>query len=173
MISEKDQCDEVLVTLRRIVRAIDLQSRKLIQNHGITGPQILILKCLIDRPGAAVGELAQRVNLSQATVTDILDRLEKRALVVRSRSTADKRRVLVYPTPAAKRLIKRAPSLLQDAFTTRFLQLEPWERSQMLSTLQRVANMMDADGLDASPVLTPGAFVENDGGGASPASDPN
>ncbi len=169
MISEKDQCEEVLVAIRRIVRAIDLHSRKLIQHHGITGPQALILKSLLEQPGTAVGELAQRVNLSQATVTDILDRLEKRALVMRSRSSADKRRVLVYPTPAADQLIKKAPSLLQDAFAARFRQLQEWERTQMLATLQRVAAMMDAQELDASPVLTPGAILDANGNESSPA----
>lgn len=169
MISKKEQCEEVLVAIRRIVRAIDLHSRKLIQHHGITGPQVLILKSLLDQPGVAVGELAQRVHLSQATVTDILDRLEKRALVVRSRSSADKRRVLVYPTPAAEELIKSAPSLLQDAFTERFCDLQDWERLLMLSTLQRVAAMMDADSLDAAPYLTPGPILDSDGNDPSSA----
>lgn len=170
MISDKDQCEAVLVTIRRIVRAIDLHSRKLIQHHGITGPQAILLKSLLDQPGTAVGELAQRVNLSQATVTDILDRLEKRALVVRSRSSTDKRRVLVYPTPAAGELLKNAPSLLQDAFTARFNELQEWERTQMLATLQRVAAMMDAEGLDASPVLTPGPILDANGNEPSPTS---
>lgn len=93
MQAKPSRCDEVLVALRRVIRAVDLHSRQLVRSHGLTAPQALILKEIVSFGEIAVGEVAQRVSLSQATVTDILNRLEKRALVTRERSSADRRRV--------------------------------------------------------------------------------
>lgn len=148
--------DEVLITLRRIVRAIDLHSKKLVQRHGITGPQALILKNVVQAESVCVGELAKRVSLSQATVTDILDRLEKRGLVQRTRSSTDKRKVLVQTTAQARRVLRDAPPLLQETFMQQFKKLNDWEQTLILSSLQRVAWMMDARELDAAPVLSAG-----------------
>ena len=65
----RDQFDAVLIAIRRIIRAIDLQSRKLVQSHGLTGPQALILKEVNRSQGLTAGELALKVSLSQATIT--------------------------------------------------------------------------------------------------------
>lgn len=146
-------CDSVLVALRRIVRSIDLHSKRLVSEYGITGPQALVLKCLIDTEPVSVGELARRVNLSQATVTDILDRLARRELIQRVRSETDKRRVLVTSTDAGKGVARQAPPLLQDHFVAEFEKLNEWEQTLILSSLQRVAAMMDAEDIDAAPVL--------------------
>jgi len=156
MSTKIDHCEQVLMALRRITRAIDLHSRRLVQSHGLTGPQTLLLKSLLDGGEISVGTLAQRISLSQATVTDILNRLEKRGLVRRVRSETDKRRVHVKATEACDRLLENSPPLLQEQFAERFDMLEEWEQTLMLSTLQRVAAMMDARDLPVSPVLTPG-----------------
>ena len=144
------------MALRRITRAIDLHSRRLVQSHGLTGPQALLLKSLLDGGETPVGALAQRVSLSQATVTDILNRLEKRGLVHRVRSEVDRRRVYVRATEASERLLENSPPLLQEQFAERFDAMEEWEQTLMLSMLQRVAVMMDARDLSVSPMLTPG-----------------
>lgn len=118
--SQERLCDDVLIALRKIIRAIDLHSKKLDQQHGVTGPQVLVLTTLLANTAPlTVGEVARRANLSQATVTDILDRLERRGLIRRERSDEDKRRVLVTPTELAAPLLRSTPPLLQDSFTAR------------------------------------------------------
>ena len=154
--ARRDLSDEVLMSLRRITRAIDLHSRRLVQSHGLTGPQALLLKRLLAAGKASVGTLAQHVNLSQATVTDILNRLEQRGLVRRIRSTVDRRRVNVEATEEASRLLQNARPLLQEQFAERFNELHEWEQTLMLAALRRVSAMMDARDLAVSPVLTPG-----------------
>jgi DNA-binding MarR family transcriptional regulator len=148
------------VALRRVIRAVDLHSRALVRSHGLTAPQALVLKEVVAARELAVGALAQRVSLSHATITDILNRLERRALVVRSRSEMDRRRVLVRATPAAEQTLERAPPLLQESFASRFAQLADWEQTQLLASLQRIAAMMDAERIDAAPVLAAGAVAD-------------
>ena len=162
MDSEK-LCDEVLVAIRRIVRAIDLQSRELVKRTGLTGPQNLVLKELIKLKEATVTQLAGRINLSQATVTDILNRLEKKGLIKRYRSDADKRCVWVKVTESARNLLKSSPPLLQEKFVENFLSLKDWEQYQLLAALQQIAYMMDAKNIDASPVLSSGPITSGAG----------
>lgn len=150
--------DDVLIALRRIMRATDLYSRRLSKEVGLTAPQLLILQALNNRGEMTMGEIANEVSLSQATVTSILDRLERRGLLARHRGETDKRRVYAGVTDAGSDLLDAAPTPLQEEFTARFEQLEAWEQSLILSSLQRVAAMMNAENIDASPVLDVGAI---------------
>lgn len=155
--SKRDEIgDQVIVALRRVIRAVDLHSRTLVESHGLTGPQALILKAL-QNGSLPAGELATQVSLSQGTVTDILNRLEKRGLISRNRDTEDRRRVLVEATDAALTLLEQSPPLLQESFAERFSNLQDWEQTQLLASLQRIAAMMDAEDIDAAPVLSSGS----------------
>jgi len=146
-------CQQVLISLRRIIRAVDLHSRMLLQEHGLTGPQLAVLKSLGKSGEVSVGDLAKRVHLSQGTVTGILDRLSSRGFVIRRRSDADKRRMLADITPKADQVIRHAPSLLQEQFLQELSKLADWEKSQTLSSLQRIVTMMEAESLDVAPLL--------------------
>lgn len=157
MIEHNDVADQVIAALRRVIRAVDLHSRALVDGYGLTGPQALLLKSLA-RGSLSAGELAARVSLSQATVTDILNRLEQRGLIRRVRDTGDRRRVIVEATDAGHALLAQSPPLLQERFAQRFMELEDWEQSQLLSSLQRIASMMDAGDIDAAPVLSSGSM---------------
>ncbi len=151
-----NRIDEVLVALRRVIRATDLHSKYLAKTSGLTAPQILLLQTIRDKGEVTIGELANDVSLSQATVTTILDRLEKRGLVYRERSDQDKRKVHAYLTDNAVEVLKNAPTPLQEHFTRQFSDLQEWEQTMIISSLQRVAYMMDAQHIDASPVLDVG-----------------
>lgn len=155
---QKDE--ELLIALRRVIRAIDLRSKQLSKSIGLTGPQLLVMRYVGQEPGVMVRQIANTVNLSPATVTNILDRLETRELVQRVRSTEDKRRVGVFLTDQGQEMLKNAPMPFQEHFTNRFSQLEEWEQSQMIATLQRLAHMMDAEDIDVSPVLEVGELID-------------
>ena len=154
---QQEQFDEVLVAIRRIIRAIDLQSRRLVQSHGLTGPQALVLKEAGRGRPLTAGELANNVSLSQATITDIVKRLEGRGLLLRERSEDDKRRTIISLTAEGQALVARSLPLLQEAFEERFMQLKDWEQNQLLYSVQRLASLMDAEDIDASPVLASGS----------------
>ena len=145
--------EEVLVALRRVIRATDLHSKHLAKTTGLTTPQILLLQTIRDKGEITIGEIANEMSLSQATVTSILDRLEKRELAYRERSKEDKRKVHAYLTEQAAETLKEAPIPLQEHFARQFGDLQEWEQTMIISSLQRVAQMMDAQHIDASPVL--------------------
>ncbi len=150
--------EEVLVALRRVIRATDLHSKHLAKTTGLTAPQILLLQTIRNKGEVTIGQIANEMSLSQATVTSILDRLEKRNLVYRERSKEDKRKVHAYLTEQAAEILKDAPIPLQEHFTSQFGDLQKWEQTMIISSLQRVAQMMDAQHIDASPILDIGVL---------------
>ncbi|WP_102797917.1 MarR family winged helix-turn-helix transcriptional regulator [Bowmanella denitrificans] len=145
--------DELLVALRKVIRAIDLHSKQLERQVGLTGPQLLVMRAITRFNGAMVKEIADHTNLSPATITSILDRLQSRELVLRQRCTEDKRKVGVYLTDAGIKALQAAPQMLQEHFIRRFDDLKDWEQSLLVSSMQRLAAMMNAEQLDASPLL--------------------
>jgi DNA-binding MarR family transcriptional regulator len=154
--TQREESEAVLVALRRIMRAIDMHSRQLVQQLGVTGPQLVVLRELARNDAVPVGSLAKAVSLSHATVTGIVTRLEKRELVQRREDDEDRRRVLVGVTSAGEALLATAPSPIQESFITEFERLEDWESNLILSSLQRVVAMMEASELEAAPILATG-----------------
>lgn len=154
--------EDVLVALRRVIRATDLHSKHLAKTTGLTSPQILLLQTIRDQGEVTIGEIASEMSLSQATVTTIMDRLEKRGLVYRERSKTDKRKVHAHLTNDALETLKSAPIPLQDQFARQFENLQDWEQAMIISSLQRVAKMMDAQNIDASPLLDLGTLDRNE-----------
>ncbi len=148
--------EQVIAALRRITRAIDLHSRLLLQENGLTIPQLAALQAIQRLQPITVGALARGIHLGQATVTGILGRLENRGLVSRTRGDLDRRSVVVQLTDDGAQLVKEAPSLLQDRFHRELAKLHEWEQTMILATLQRIASMMDAEDIEAAPVLVPG-----------------
>jgi len=148
--------DQIVAAIRRIIRAVDLHSRRLVEAHGLTGPQLAVLGAAARLGKTSISALARTVHLSQPTVTGILDRLERRDLVKRCRDEADRRTVNATVTSEGRAMLERAPSLLQDRFRRELVKLREWELTMTLATLQRIAEMMEAESLEASPVLVAG-----------------
>lgn len=145
--------NDLLVALRKITRAIDLHSKRLARETGLTAPQLLVLQSVARTGRAKPSDIARQVHLSGATITSIVDRLVRAGLVSRERSAEDKRSVDVVLTDAGKASVETAPELLQQEFLSAFDRLEHWEQSLLISSVQRIATMMDAGAIDAAPIL--------------------
>lgn len=131
--------------IRQIIRAADRQSRLLEETHGLTSPQIATLRAIRRVGSASTGRLAQDVRLSQPTITGILDRLERKGFITRSRSAEDRRSIFVSLTPDGLQAIDALPSVLHERFRYELARLPGWEQTMILATLQRIASMMSVE----------------------------
>jgi len=159
--------EELFVSIRKIIRAIDIRSKKLSKEAGVTGPQLMILQELARTKGVTAKQVSTQVNLSQATVTNILDRLESKNFIKRIRSESDRRRVALFLTDDGKEALLSAPQPIEESFVEKFSALKEWEQFQLLSSVERIAEMMGASGIDAAPLLNLGELVD----GANQAQD--
>ncbi len=148
--------NRILLALRRIIRAVDIHSRKLNCDFNITVPQMICLNTLAENAtDLTQSQLAKKVNLSISTVNGILDRLEMKKLISRQRDIADRRKVAIAITDKGRELLVAAPSLLQDTFVQGLQLLPELETAAIAFSLEKVVELMEAETIDASPLLTP------------------
>lgn len=151
-----DRSNTALIALRRILRVTELNSRKLAHESELTTSQLLVLQHVSQQGRALPSEVAKSVALKQATVTVVVNKLEDAGLVTRSRDTDDRRRVWIELTGAGAAALKSSPDLLQHRFVQGFESLDDWEQSMIIAALERVSILLDAEEVDAAPVLDVG-----------------
>ncbi|HEX7030623.1 MAG TPA: MarR family transcriptional regulator [Gammaproteobacteria bacterium] len=147
--------DRILGSLRRIIRAVDLYSRYLALRYSLTGPQLVCVRHLLRFGPTAPGTLARRISLSPATVTGIVDRLEKRGLVTRARSIDDKRKVEIALTEEGRQLVGQMPRPLHETFSRRLGELPVEQQEEIDRVLAKIVEMMEPQDFGDAP-LYPG-----------------
>lgn len=155
----------VLMELRRIIRATQLNSKALARDSGMTPSQLVALQFIHAQGAVIASQIAESMHLTQSTVTTLLDRLEERQWIERTRHESDRRRVRVALTELGRHQLASTPTALHQRFLEEFRQLPAWEQSSILAALQRVGALLQATTVDAAPILDIGTLdrpVEGD-----------
>lgn len=155
---DQDLTIAALRALRRILRASEVGNRQLAAATGLTPSQLLVLQEIGERGDTTPTELSAALHFSQATITNIADRLEAGGLVARQRGEHDKRRVYLTATEAGASTVRTAPDMLQARFTENFASLAEWEQAMILAGLERLADILGVARSDAAPLLDSGAI---------------
>ena len=137
------QSQHALVVLRRILRATENRARALSRESGLTASQLLLLQTLADEVECTAGTIASRLGITQ----------EAKGLVVKQRGNTDRRQVWLKLSDSGRIRLAEAPDDLQELFRKRFDKLKDWEQMMLVAGLERIATMLDAEEIDAAPVL--------------------
>ena len=154
-----DRIDACLIALRRILRATEIYGRELAQAAGLTAVQFRVLQVVAERDDCTAKDISARMGVAQATVTALVDRLVRQGMVVRRKSDTDRRKTHILMTGQGRAALAAAPDALQQRYARRFEALADWEQAMLVASLERVAAMLDAGDIDASPVLDLGEIV--------------
>ncbi len=141
----------VLGHIRQVIRASDVFSKKLHRATGLTTAHALTLRAAAELGEVTSRALAAVVAISPATMTTVLDRLERNGYIERYRSTRDRRVVHVRLTESGTRAQAQLPALMDETFMRRFADLPAGRRTEIASALAQVAKLMNADANDAAP----------------------
>ncbi|UDQ96480.1 MarR family transcriptional regulator [Lentisphaerota bacterium WC36G] len=139
----KNYEDRIIVSLRSIIRAVDIYSRKLNKLTNLTTPQLLCLDIISRSEKLTLSQLAKEVKLGGSTVNGIVDRLEDKNLVVRERSKIDRRKVFLNMTELGFKTIEKAPSVLQDSFSNSLNELPEEEQLKVTESLEQIVLLMN------------------------------
>ncbi|HAE29217.1 MULTISPECIES: MarR family winged helix-turn-helix transcriptional regulator [Hyphomonas] len=148
--------EDALIALRKIQRITELSSKRLAVMAGLTPSQLSVLRILTEYPEVSAGHLAKATQLKHATITSLIDKLEARSLIARRRCDEDKRRVWLRLLPAGKTALADAPDPLHQIFSERFNALPDWQQAMLIASLEQVTNLLDAEDLEAAPMLDVG-----------------
>ena len=147
---------EILIKIRRIVRSINLESKKIQKEYGISIPQVLCLKFLHNSSNyqATQGEIKNFLNLNASTVTGIINRLEKKRYLARLPKTGDKRVVKIALTSAGDQLLSQIPLLLHSQLSEKLQVLDEEELKQVENSLDTLVTLLQIQKIEASPMIT-------------------
>jgi DNA-binding MarR family transcriptional regulator len=134
---------EIMQCLRRIFKAIQQYSEAVLKEFGVTGPQLWALRTIYDDGQLSMGELSQRMYLHMSTVSGVVDRLEEKGYVERTRGEKDRRVVKISLTKAGKRIVQRGPEAAQGQLLHGLESLSGREVLIIRSSLERVVRLME------------------------------
>lgn len=108
-VNKDEEVRQIINGLRAITSADRRLSQHLAKTYRITARQLGAVRIVASSPGISLGDLADRMYLHISTGSGIIDRLEKKRLLVRRRCPKDHRIVQLYATPQGSRITKAIP----------------------------------------------------------------
>ncbi|WP_430818907.1 MarR family winged helix-turn-helix transcriptional regulator [Carboxylicivirga caseinilyticus] len=156
--------NEILIKIRKIVRSVDIESKKIQKEYGVSIPQVLCLNFLHDSSNyqATQGEIRKFLNLNSSTVSGIINRLEKKGYLARLPKTGDKRVVNIALTSAGDSLLDRIPALLHEQLSERLQKLDSKELESVQHSLNTLVKLLNIEQVEASPLITLESDLEED-----------
>ncbi len=151
---------EILIKIRKIVRSINLESKKIEKEYGVSIPQVL---CLHDAESyrAGQGDIRKFLNLNASTTSGIINRLEAKGLVARLPKSGDKRVVTIALTSKGDNLMQRMPSLLHEKLEEKLEKLNENQLKKIQDSLEMLVNILEIDEMEAFPVISSDEFLES------------
>lgn len=139
---------DIIDDLRRVFQVVNEFSKRAVRSTGLTGPQLWTIKTISEESPVPVSDLAHSMHLHPATVVGILDRLEKRDLIKRTRSTEDRRVVMIELTSVGDDLVRRAPLVAQGLLVQGLEMLSPAKQRTVATGLKMLVSIL---GIQAVP----------------------
>lgn len=154
---------EILIKIRKIVRSVDIESKKIQKEYGVSIPQVLCLSFLHDSPNyqSTQSEIRNFLNLNSSTVSGIINRLEKKGLLARLPKSGDKRVVNIALTSAGDKLLATIPSLLHEQLSQKLQKLDDSELEQVEKSLETLIQLLEIQQVEASPLITLESDIED------------
>ncbi len=150
----------ILIEIRRLIRATEKYATKLADRHGITVAQLVVIQEIDSVIKIDEKELGSSLGLRKRTIQEILDRLERLDIVERVPGRKEPAKVLISLTEKGKGILDKDPPLLQDTLIEELEEIDDWQKSMLLASFQRINNLLEAEKLDAAPILTAGKITQ-------------
>lgn len=152
---------DILIKLRKIVRSINLESKSVEKEQGVSIPQLLCLQYLAAQNDykTNASKLKAFLNLNASTITGIISRLEKKGLVAKLPNAADKRVTLISLTTGGLELLQKAPITFQQKLSEKLQALPPEKIKTIIEGIDLLTQLMEVDKIEASPIITADEFL--------------
>ena len=143
------------------MRSINLESKRVDKELGVSIPQLLCLQFLAEQEDyrTNASKLKGFLNLNASTITGIISRLEKKNLVVKLPKSTDKRITLISLTDIGRALIQNAPITFQQKLSEKLQALPPEKLKMIIEGIDLLTKLMEVDDVDASPIITSEEFL--------------
>lgn len=151
-----EQKDRLILTdLRRIIRAVNLEGKRIQKVHGISIPQYLCLSHLNDLAefSCSIKELSEVLQLNPSTMTGIIKRLERDGHVARLPKRDDRRKTLIVLTQSGAQVVRNNPKVLHEKLMDRLKNLNDDDYQDLRMAFMRITQFLDIESIEAAPII--------------------
>ncbi len=147
---------EIIVSIRKIVRSLNLESKAIQKDFGLSITQLLCLGHLQNSLDyrSTHKELMELLSLNSSTISGILNRLQKRGYIARLSNELDKRSKTILLTASGIKLLETTPNVLHDRLAQKLSKLTSEDKKMVQTSLSIIISAMEIREMEASPLLT-------------------
>ena len=147
---------DILADLRRIIRAVNLEGKRVEKTYGVSIPQYLCLRFLNEAPNftASLKEIRAALQLNPSTITGIVQRLEWGGYAARLPKQDDRRKSLIILTERGAAIVRDNPQILHRKLLTRLQELDDAAYEELQSAFKVIIAFLDVEAVDAAPIVT-------------------
>jgi DNA-binding MarR family transcriptional regulator len=155
---------DILVDLRRIIRAVNLEGKRVEKTYGVSIPQYLCLRFLNEAPNftASLKEIRSALQLNPSTITGIVQRLERGGYAARLPKQDDRRKSLIILTERGAAIVRENPKILHRKLLTRLQELDDAAYDELQSAFKVIIGFLDVEEVDAAPIVTSEATIPSE-----------
>ena len=143
---------DLVWSIRRLVRAVYLDSQKISKRYGLTGPQSAVARNLYNNGPMSSADLSRKLFVTPSNITGIIDRLGKKQLVKRIKKEGDRRVALITLTDTGKELSKTLPDPIMKKFIAELADLEPEHVQLLAMAMNQILNLIDTEEVEVEPL---------------------
>lgn len=147
---------DILIKLRKIVRSVNLESKRVEKQFDVSIPQLLCLQFLADQNEyrANAKQLKEFLNLNASTVSGIISRLEKKGFVAKLPKLNDRRITWISLTIKGMEILKNAPITFQQKLSEKLQELPPEKIKTIVEGIDLLTKLMEVEEMEAIPIVT-------------------
>ncbi|MBE9523038.1 MAG: MarR family transcriptional regulator [Proteobacteria bacterium] len=145
----QDQIKQVIYLIRRLIQAEELYTKELEKKYRVSVPQLSCLLALYENGPMPPSQVAKHIMVKSSTVTGIIDRLEQKRLVERSRISSDRRVITIGLTESGRMLAQNSPLPIQERIVDGYKDLPSNEREDIIRALKKLSSMLDSNAMEA------------------------
>ncbi|KTD34411.1 transcriptional regulator, MarR family [Legionella moravica] len=132
----------IILALRKIMQQMDYHSRRLNKCYGLTIPQIVCLYEIYENGRMTISALSKKIYLSMSTIVGVIDRLEEKQFVNRTRDIEDRRIIYIDITEKGKEFVAAAPYLLHNRLNDNLQVLTEEEQITLADSIDLLVNLL-------------------------------
>lgn len=133
----------VLKLFRVIFQSVNRHSHEVERKAGIGGAQLWALAEILERPRLTVTELAKAMSIHQSTASNLLEKLESQGFIMRTRSSEDRRVVLLSLTLRGEEILRQAPPPYRGVLSDALLKLDETSLGELHARLEQLVATLE------------------------------
>ncbi len=155
---------DILIYIRKIVRSVNLETKRIEKKHDISIPQLLTLTFLRKQSDyqSTSTDIKNYLTLNSSTVTGIITRLESKGWIAKSPFKNDKRKTKIILTIQGLNFLDSTPEIMHDILSKKLEVLSPERLKALQISFEYIIDFLDIEKVEASPIIVGGTNIPND-----------